>query len=66
MFEVSRLSKLKVWPWLTWENKTYYPAGSRVWVYGKSFECIVPHTSDIFGNDLFEEKYWKSLGRSSR
>ena len=62
MFETSKLSKLKVWPWLTWETKTQYLLDSRVWVYGEAFECIVPHTSDIFGNDLFDEKCWKRIG----
>jgi hypothetical protein len=66
MFEESRASTLKVWPWLTWETETDYPLGSRVWVYGQEFECIVPHTSDIFGNDLFDEKYWKPLGKPNR
>ena len=42
-----------------WETDTHYKVGDRVRVYKEWFTCIVAHKSKVFGNDLFDFKYWK-------
>ncbi|MBI4121256.1 MAG: hypothetical protein HY457_03305 [Parcubacteria group bacterium] len=46
-------------PWVTWKTATDYQVGDTVYVWGEKFTCVVGHKSDVFGNDLFDKKYWK-------
>jgi len=45
-----------------WKTKTPHIQSDRVLVYGELFTCLVDHTSDVFGNDYFDKRYWHRHG----
>jgi len=42
-----------------WETKTHYISGNLIMAMGQKWECVADHTSNIFGTDVLENKYWK-------
>lgn len=37
----------------TWKTDTEYLKGAQVLVYGRAYECLADHKSNIFADDLF-------------
>lgn len=44
--------------WDIWHTKKEYQLGSLVRAMGQMWECTKDHTSNIFGTDVLENKYW--------
>ena len=46
---------------MNWETNKEYKVGDMVYVYQQQYECLVDHKSNVFGNDLFDKRFWKRV-----